>query len=43
MGERDVLFKELKQKFGLTVTDLAEISGQAKSTISRAMKETTRC
>ena len=38
MGERDVLFKELKQKFGLTVTDLAEISGQAKSTISRAMK-----
>ena len=37
-GERENLFKELKQKLGLTVTEIAEISGHAKSTISRAMK-----
>jgi hypothetical protein len=38
MGDQDNLFKELKQRLGLKVTDLAEISGQAKSTVSRAMK-----
>jgi SpoVK/Ycf46/Vps4 family AAA+-type ATPase len=39
-GDRNNLFKELKQRLGLTLTDLAEISGQAKSTMSRAMKKT---
>ena len=39
-GDREILLKELKQRLNLTVTDLAEISGQAKSTISRAMKRT---
>ena len=38
MGERENLFKELKQRLGLTVTDIADISGQAKSTVSRAIK-----
>jgi hypothetical protein len=39
-GDRDTLLKELKKRLNLSVTDLAEIFGQAKSTVSRAMKRT---
>ncbi|MDD3182778.1 MAG: ATP-binding protein [Alphaproteobacteria bacterium] len=35
MGERDVLFLELKQRLDMTVSDLADLSGQNKSTVSR--------
>jgi SpoVK/Ycf46/Vps4 family AAA+-type ATPase len=38
MGDRDSLWKELKLQLNLTVTELSEISGQAISTMSRAIK-----
>lgn len=39
LGDRDVLFSALKNQLSLKVSDIAEMSGQSKSTISRVLNK----